>query len=185
MGEVCVSPQPLTTPAYWRTRHLRGPRGYNWPRPGRYLLDCELDRIFRRHLAARKGGRLLEIGCGSSVWLPYFSKVFCLSALGVDYSLEGVLQARKHLALHAASATLVLADVFQIGEGLVGQFDAVFSLGVVEHFGDPDAVLAAFARFLAPGGVLITWVPNIPGSIVSLSRRLNPTVGSIYSGSAS
>ena len=36
-----------------------------------------------------RGKKLLEIGCGGSVLLPYFSKTFGFDVCGVDYSPAG------------------------------------------------------------------------------------------------
>jgi SAM-dependent methyltransferase len=42
-------------------------------------------------------------------------------------------------------------------------YDIVVSLGVIEHFNDPTAVVARHIELLKPGGVLILEVPNMAG----------------------
>jgi hypothetical protein len=46
----------------------------------------------------------------------------------------------------------------------------VASFGVVEHFTDTEKTLAQFAKFLRPGGLMITTVPNLDG-LVGLAQR--------------
>ncbi len=175
-----MSVTPLTGPSHWGARHLAGPAGYVVPMPSRYFLDSELTAVFARHLPGLRGRRVLEVGCGSSVWLPYFDRAWGLDAYGIDYSPEGLERERLILAARKAKANLVLGDVFSLAGGFDSRFSCVFSLGLVEHFADPGAVLALLARFVEPGGLLITWTPNTAGWIPRLSGRLNPAVRSTY-----
>lgn len=139
-----------------------------------------MHRIFRRHIAHQPGAAILEVGCGSSVWLPYFAERLGLRVYGIDYSAAGILKARRNLMIHGRSGTLILGDVFAVDRKLRDRFDHVFSLGVVEHFAHPQVVLETFARLVKPGGLLITWAPNIRGPIVRLSTLLNPVVKGTY-----
>ena len=43
------------------------------------------------------------------------------------------------------------------------KFDASF--GVLEHFTDTEETLVQFAKFLRPGGLMITTVPNLEGLV--------------------
>ena len=47
---------------------------------------------------------------------------------------------------------------------------------MAEHFFPPRHAIEAFARFLAPGGLLITVIPNLRGSIGTVERLLNGRV---------
>jgi hypothetical protein len=49
----------------------------------------------------------------------------------------------------------------------------VVSIGVIEHYEDTAHTLEALSRFLRPGGVIATIVPNIPGLQGWLFRRFN------------
>jgi SAM-dependent methyltransferase len=42
-------------------------------------------------------------------------------------------------------------------------YDVVFSSGVVEHFEEPERVLAAHAELAAPGGLVLVTIPNFRG----------------------
>ncbi len=53
-------------------------------------------------------------------------------------------------------------------------FDLVYSLGLIEHFTDLTAVVAAHARLVRPGGTLILGAPNVVGVNRWFMERLAP-----------
>lgn len=78
-------------------------------------------------------------------------------AFGVDIAEPTVRQARSEFpkgALRAAAA-----DVRRM-PFVTGTFDAVYSMGTIEHFLDFEQAVAEIARVLKPGGVAIVGVPN-------------------------
>jgi len=120
------------------------------------------------------GARLLEIGCARSAWLPYFARRHGFAVAGIDYSEPGCDAARRLLAREGVAGEVACADFREPPAAFPGAFDAVVSFGVVEHFTDTAGTLAAFGRFLAPGGLLVTVVPNLAGWTGRLLRALNP-----------
>ncbi len=165
---------------FWDTRHRGSVEKRIAPCPSLRYLDFELDRVFRRRLSNRKGQRLLEVGCGSSLWLPYFRKRFGLEIAGIDHSEPGLEAARRILARHGLDGDLRHRDLCDPGRELDSAFDVVFSLGFVEHLDDPAEGIEKMAGFLAPGGVMVTWTPNTAGPIMRWSRRLDPDPGDFY-----
>jgi SAM-dependent methyltransferase len=143
-------------------------------------MDCELERVFRKYLGTASAGSILEVGCGSSRWLPYFAKELGLHVFGIDYSPTGIANARANLQRGGVEAGLVEGDLFRQAEIGSPRTDAVFSLGFLEHFADPEIPLAAMCRFLNPGGIVVSLMPNVPGLILGLSSRLNPGLASSY-----
>lgn len=78
-------------------------------------------------------------------------------AFGVDISRPIVVQARlafEREPLHAA-----VADVRELPFA-DASFDAVYSMGTIEHFRDSERALAEMVRVLRPGGRAIIGVPN-------------------------
>lgn len=158
---------------FWDERHRRVRLKTFAPQPGKYYLDYELDRVFRRWLGSRRGQRLLEVGCGSSLWLPYFSRQFGMEVAGIDYSDVGLAMSERVLQLNGVRGSLRKAD-FRDGPGPDrGLFDVVFSLGLIEHFEDPARALAMLREFVRPGGLLLTWLPNTAGFIPRINAHLN------------
>lgn len=122
--------------------------------------------------AWRSGRRLVELGCGASASLPYFTKHLGFAAEGVDYSPSGCAAAKAILHASGVEAAVHQADLFAPPAALLERFDVAVSFGVVEHFLDTARVIAACAAFLRPGGVLVTSVPNLTGLIGVIQRPL-------------
>lgn len=122
------------------------------------------------------GKRLLEIGCARSQWLPYFNKEFGFEVTGVDYSEVGCEMAQAILEKQGVKGTVSCEDFFAPSKMLIEEFDVVVSFGVAEHFQDTIACISAFSRFLKPGGIIITSVPNVTGIVGLLQKKLNKQV---------
>lgn len=145
---------------------------------GNRRFDTEFRRLFGPRQA--DGRSLLEIGCARSQWLPYFVREFGFRVVGLDYSEIGCEMERQVLANAQVDGDVVCADMFAPPDLLVGAFDVVFSMGVAEHFTDTSACLSAFARFLKPGGTLVTTIPNLSGSIGWFVKSVNRPVYDIH-----
>ena len=117
--------------------------------------------------------RLLEIGCASSAWLPYFAREFGLEVWGLDYSEIGCARTREILARSGVAGRVICSNLFEPPQEMIGSFDLVASFGVVEHFADTSTSIAACSRFLKPGGVMITMVPNMHGMLGWLQKRID------------
>jgi 2-polyprenyl-3-methyl-5-hydroxy-6-metoxy-1,4-benzoquinol methylase len=127
-----------------------------------------------------KQQQLIEIGCGNSTWLSYFHKNFGFEVSGIDYSEYGCEQTKKILARDGVPGNIYLGDLFNAPENLIGKFDVVCSFGVVEHFNDTRDVLEHIGKFLKPGGILITTIPNLTGITGTLQKWMNKPVYDIH-----
>jgi len=163
----------LTSARYWDEQwsrlEVRGNYGsLDWV--SKNYVYRSLDRLLRSVLPADPLKTFIELGSGPARWMIYFHKVFGYRVFGCDYSEVSCELARKNLAQAGIAGEIAQADFFK----LEGQYDVVFSGGVIEHFDQPDEVLAGFARLVAPGGILITDVPNLGGLCGFYQRRLKP-----------
>src|SRR5438105_6723765 len=97
---------------------------------------------------ARAGGRVLDIGCGSSVILQSLN-----NAVGVDVLQNKLRYMRRYeVPLVRASITaLPFADA---------SFDCVVCSQVIEHVPADPAIFTEFVRILRPGGLLILGTPD-------------------------
>ncbi len=100
-------------------------------------------------------GRVLEVGCSNGRWLRWFNKEYGCEVWGLD---------KEELGLVGSGGVIK----FTIGNALStpykdGVFDAVFSLGLVEHFSKRDKcrILKEQERVLRKGGYLICQVPHL------------------------
>lgn len=76
---------------------------------------------------------------------------------GVDISRPIVTQARAAFGVEPLNAAV--ADVRELPFA-DASFDAVYSMGTIEHFRDSDRALGEMVRVLRPGGCAIVGVPN-------------------------
>lgn len=143
-------------------------------------LDREFHKCFRGALSSVDTGKLLEIGCARSAWLPYFAKEFGFEVHGIDYSGIGCQQAAQVLRNEGLEGEIACADFFSPPEYMLEAFDVVVSFGVAEHFQDPASCIAAFSRFLKPGGLMITVIPNLSGGMGWIQRITNRPVFDIH-----
>lgn len=126
------------------------------------------------------GKKLLEIGCARSETLPYFAKEFGFEVTGIDYSEVGCKMAQAILEREGIKVTVLCEDFFSPSDKLKEQFDVVVSFGVAEHFQDTVGCISAFSRFLKPGGIMITNIPNLTGMIGYIQKKINRPVFDIH-----
>ena len=125
----------------------------------RYYAENER-RLLAEHLPALDGLRLLK----TDLWDEAKNTRILLWAArqgahvsGVDISPSIVEQARA--AFGPEPLVAVVADVREMPFP-DASFDAVYSMGTIEHFRDSERALAEMARVLRPGGRAIVGVPN-------------------------
>jgi 2-polyprenyl-3-methyl-5-hydroxy-6-metoxy-1,4-benzoquinol methylase len=140
--------------------------------------DRAIHRAITEALAAwgQKPDTLLELGCGGSLFLPYFARYHGLKVHGLDYSPSGCQSARQQLQRHGLSGQIIEGDIFAPPAAMLDRFDVVFSMGVFEHFTDTAAIVKAACQFLRPGGVMITVIPNMKGLPGWLQKILHPAL---------
>lgn len=123
---------------------------------------------------------LLELGAGSSRWLPYFAQEFKFDVAGLDYSKVGCEQAREILAAARVDGVIHQGDLFEPPQELMERFDIVASFGLVEHFADTAAIFTACGKYLKPGGLIITMIPNMRGLHGALYKVFDRKVFDIH-----
>lgn len=147
----------------------------------RYHARRALHALFREYLD-RPGTpmRVLEVGCARSAWLPYFALEFGSEIAGLDYSPLGCRQSEETLRRAGVTGEIACADLFDPPAHMRGAFDVVVTFGVVEHFDDTAACVAALGVLLRPGGRVITIIPNNTGAVGWLQRTINRPVFDLH-----
>ena len=119
-----------------------------------YLRDAsELSRFsvvagYCHHL--KRGGSILEIGCGEGVLADSLDKGKYTRYLGVDVSAEAVTRAARR---QDAKTTFVAEDAMQLQVDT--PFDVVVFNECLEYFADPRELVRKYEASLEPGGLFI------------------------------
>lgn len=121
---------------------------------------AEVARILRRI----KGGRALEIGCGTGALLKLLSDAL-FSVSGIELSRRAVEYSRNVFGLH---------DIF---EGTLDDvtfdsnlFDLVYAWHVIEHVRSIDSFVSEVHRILKPGGLFWIGTENFANATYRMAR---------------
>lgn len=124
------------------------------------LYDLVFGAVFEqgRHAAIaaaqRVGGRVLEVGVGTGLSLPYYSSD--LRICGVDISEPMLRKAQQRVTEYGLDnvESLEVMDAEHL-DFPDGSFDVVVAQYVITTVPNPEATLDEFARVLRPGGEII------------------------------
>jgi 2-polyprenyl-3-methyl-5-hydroxy-6-metoxy-1,4-benzoquinol methylase len=172
-------------PMYWERHWISTslPKAVDHLKPGlRNYVNKRFHEYFHEKCSNMETSEmtLLEIGCARSIWLSYFAKEFGFNVSGIDYSPKGCEQARKALFDAGTQQEIICADFFAPPEWMIKRYDVIISFGVAEHFQDTQACIAAFAKFLKPGGTIITIIPNMVGLVGKVQKLINKSLFDIH-----
>ncbi len=124
------------------------------------IYDLVFGAVFERgrkasiEAAERIGGRILEVGVGTGLSLPDYSRSNRL--IGVDLSAPMLRKAQARVAEHRLTNVegLAVMDARHLGFRDAA-FDVVVAQYVITAVPDPEATLDEFARVIKPGGEII------------------------------
>lgn len=144
-----------------------------------YLLDfaCGLPVVsqLRRQVIPRAAGRVLEIGMGTGLNLPFYDKGQVTALVGIDPAPQMHRMARRRseraglpVELHALSAERLPLES--------SSFDCVVCTYTLCTVPDPVAALAEMRRILRPGGRLLFAEHGLApdAAVVRWQRRIEP-----------
>lgn len=132
--------------------------GKNWASYAKLITPTEIDSAvseLQRLLGGRLDGkRFLDIGCGSGLHSLAALRLGASEVVAVDIDPNSVETTVKVLSAHAAGRSwrTIRLSVFDINPKLLGEFDFVYSWGVLHHTGDMRRALELAAKMVRPGG---------------------------------
>lgn len=126
-----------------------------------YYRDNER-RLFAEHFPALAGLRVLKTDLwdeAKNTRILAWAGAQGAHAYGIDISAPTLRQAQAAFDGHASSLHAAVGDVRDIPFAS-DSFDAVYSMGTIEHFDETEQAVREIARVLKPGGRAIIGVPN-------------------------
>ena len=116
---------------------------------------AKLDLVCKK-LALKEGERVLDVGCGWGSFAIHAAKHYGVEVLGVTLS-ERQVELGRERAREAGVADRVELRVADYRELAGQQFDAISSIGMVEHVGEEriDRYMGTLHGLLRPGGRLL------------------------------
>jgi cyclopropane-fatty-acyl-phospholipid synthase len=129
-----------------------------WSRGAKTLEEAQETKreLVCTKLALKEGERVLDVGCGWGSFAVHAAERHGVHVTGITLSEPQAAGARKR-AEAAGVADRVDIRVMDYRELAGERFDAIASIGMVEHVGATmiDAYAATLARLLEPGGRLL------------------------------
>jgi ubiquinone/menaquinone biosynthesis C-methylase UbiE len=119
-------------------------------------LNSARNHIQHMFLQDKKPGKLLDVGCGSGVFLHRMYKLGW-SATGLDFDAKAIENAKIK---YGTDLTVMHSDLHG-AKFPNDSFDAVTMSHVIEHAPDPIGLITECKRVLKPGGRLVITTPNI------------------------
>jgi hypothetical protein len=131
-----------------------------------------LIRALGRHVRARAGGGILEVGIGSGAQSALLSRRF--ATVSVDNDLRNISSARSNLRRFGPRTRVVAADAFVL-PFRDSSFGVSLSQGLIEHF-DDDSIGRLVREQLRTCAAVVFSVPsdNYPRQDVGNERLMPP-----------
>jgi 2-polyprenyl-6-hydroxyphenyl methylase/3-demethylubiquinone-9 3-methyltransferase len=113
-----------------------------------------LERLYGGRLDGR---RFLDIGCGSGLHSLAALRLGAIEVVCVDIDPDSVATTKKVLSRYSPGSAFRVeqVSVFDMDPVTWGQFDTVYSWGVLHHTGDMYRALRSAAALVKPGGAFI------------------------------
>jgi ubiquinone/menaquinone biosynthesis C-methylase UbiE len=132
-----------------------------------FLREHYFSSTFARFARKRIKGLILEVGCGTAQ-CSLKIRVKGMDIVGADFSASALQLAKKY-STRNKSVKFVVTDAFSLPFGN-NTFDAVWSVGLLEHFDNPSLALAEMRRVVKPKGKVLSIVPYSRGLLGMLNN---------------
>jgi len=135
--------------------------GKNWASYANLVNDAQISEAvsaLRRLIGGDLvGKRFLDIGSGSGLHALAALMLGASEVVAVDIDPDSVATTRRMLGTHAVGKNwqAIESSVFDLDSKKIGQFDVVYSWGVLHHTGDMYRALRNAASLVRPGGLFV------------------------------
>jgi 2-polyprenyl-6-hydroxyphenyl methylase/3-demethylubiquinone-9 3-methyltransferase len=100
------------------------------------------------------GKRTLDVGCGGGVLAEAMARAGA-DVTGIDLADKALKVAQAHALSGQLPLLYARSSAEEWAESHAGQYDVVTCMEMLEHVPQPDAVIAACARMVKPGGWVV------------------------------
>ena len=127
-----------------------------WDKEGEFRSLHEINPLrleWIDSLCPLKGCQVLDVGCGGGILSEsmYFKGA---SVTGIDLGEKALHVAKLHQYESDAKVDYRLISAEQLADEQPAGFDVVTCMEMLEHVPDPEAIVAACARLVKPGGTV-------------------------------
>ena len=136
--------------------------GDNWAAYAKDISEKDIDEAIEGLLRLLggdlKGKRFLDVGSGSGIHSLAALRLGASEVVAVDLDPESVATTRRVLESRAPGSSCYRVkhvSVFDLDSGDLGEFDVVYSWGVLHHTGDMDRAIRMAGAMVAPGGEFV------------------------------
>ncbi len=154
--------------SYWEAMAL--PRRIDWGHTA--SLDAILS-VIDRHVPTGAGITALEVGGAPGAYMAFFIERYGVEGSILDYSEVGCEATERNFELLGMPITVNRGDMFA-SDLDIGQFDLVYSMGLIEHFGNLGEVMRRHVALAKPGGIVMVGCPNMRGVNKWFLERVAP-----------
>ena len=109
---------------------------------------------FVDRLAGLRGKRVLDIGCGGGILSESMARAGA-RVTGIDLGERALKIAQMHLRESGLEVEYRNIAVEQLAQEQPGQYNVITCMELLEHVPDPAAMVAACARLVRPGGIVV------------------------------
>lgn len=135
--------------------------GKNWESYAELISDPQIDEAtegLKRLVGDNLNGlRVLDIGCGSGLHALCALRLGAAEVVAMDIDPDSVRTAQRVLSQRVPELKwrVIEKSVFDVTRNELGQFDLVYSWGVLHHTGDMQRAIRCAADLVRPGGRLV------------------------------
>ena len=122
-------------------------------RPLHDINPLRLDYI-ERHAGGLAGKRVLDVGCGGGILSEAMARR-AADVTGLDLSDKALKVAQLHALETGTAVKYRLQSVEDFAATDPGPFDVITCMEMLEHVPDPAQTIAACARLVRPGGLVV------------------------------
>lgn len=162
--------------AYWQKLQLPVAADDTKARP----YEREILKVLKRFAPKHPGARIVELGGAPGRYLAYVARASGGEAYAIDISSVGCSKLKENFELLGIPVTVFCRDVLESDLSDLPRFDLVYSLGLIEHFGDPLPMIRKHVELAKPGGVIVFGLPNFLGISRHVMKLTRPEMLSIH-----